>query len=544
MNKLRSTDNGYGPRVTLLKIVTFRVLFLATVLVVMVGCMHKKTVAPMSIVPDMPELQPLRTGDETHPVFGPTSEYVGSSLEHVGHEGLFEVHPKDSTKISLLKNGDESFSARVQILENAKTSVRIQALMFSGDESGLYIAEILKQKKAAGLDVRVIVDAVSNLGLQTQWMYFDLKQHGIEVQGYESLYLEWLNEVPIPLLSPVRDPESPNSRYHEKMWIIDGETENGVAIVGGLNIANEYFRVDPSDPGNYWRDQDIIVKGSIVNDMVTAFERNFAHFKGIKESRGVLNTDFYWDATRKVLEKTGPLPIYYSTDSELVERVNSMAKATPELKYVNARSRFFQNRARLQESYINQAYIKLFEMAEQEVIICNAYFIPSAELILAARNAARRGVRVIILTNSPDTNDLPELSMVGRSYYKSILAINGEEAVQKSGGSIQIWEWYGWHFNADHQTEGTIHAKYAVFDRRFALVGSYNLDPRSENLNSETAVVFESTGLSEELARIFYNNDLAFSRIVSPQEAEEYNEPTDALYRLRKDFGSIFEPML
>ena len=221
-----------------------------------------------------------------------------------------------------------------------------------------------------------------------------------------------------------------------------------------------------------------------------------------------------------------------------------MARKKPSLKYVHARSRFFQNRPRLGESYIKQAYRKLIDHARNEIIICNAYFIPSADFVDAIRVAANRGVRIIILSNSPETNDLPAMSMVGRSYYKDILAINKEDKTIESGGSIQIWEWYGQRYDQDRQTEGTIHAKYAVIDRRYSLVGSYNLDPRSEKLNSETAVVFESEPLSIKLAKIFYENDLAYSRQVTPKDATEFNEPTDALYKLQKEFGSLFESEL
>ena len=69
-----------------------------------------------------------------------------------------------------MPNGDDSFAARIQALTYADTSVRIQALIFTGDESGLYITELLKKKKAEGLDVRVIVDAMSNPAPQTQRM--------------------------------------------------------------------------------------------------------------------------------------------------------------------------------------------------------------------------------------------------------------------------------------------------------------------------------------------------------------------------------------
>jgi putative cardiolipin synthase len=525
-----------------------RFLITFTAAAALLGCVHKNFVPPAvdDLVnrPSMPPLGALSHGSRPAPVFGPPQEYDGSPIGEVGRQSLFGVHSPKLNQIALLKNGDASFAVRVQLLEKAKKSIRIQALIFSGDESGLHIAEILKRKKAEGIDVWVIVDAAANLGWQTQWMYFDLKQHGIEVQGYESLYLEWINEVPIPFLSPAKDPEAPNHRYHEKMWIVDGETDRGAAVLGGLNIANEYFRVDPSDPNRFWRDQDVIVKGSIVTDMVTAFDHNFGRFLKIKESRRALNTDLYWQSTRKFLDEFGKLTVPYTTRSDLVERVKGMAQMKPALNYLNARSRFFHNRPRLGESYIQQAYLKLFDNAEREIIICNAYFIPSADFIDAIRDAVIRGVRVIILTNSLETNDLPELTMVGRIYYKTILSINEDAETKKSGGNVQIWEWYGWRYDQAQQTEGTIHAKYAIFDRRYALVGSYNLDPRSEKLNSETAVVFESDILSTELAQMFYENDLAYSRKVTPQDANEFNEPTDALYKLREEFGGLFESLL
>ncbi len=122
--------------------------------------------------------------------FGPADEFAGSPYETIGVSGLFDAHPAETCQIAVLANGDDSFAARIQALEKADTSIRIQALVFTGDESGLHIAELLKAKKALGLDVRVIVDAMSNPGVQTQWMYFDLKQNGVEVKGYEGNVLK------------------------------------------------------------------------------------------------------------------------------------------------------------------------------------------------------------------------------------------------------------------------------------------------------------------------------------------------------------------
>jgi phosphatidylserine/phosphatidylglycerophosphate/cardiolipin synthase-like enzyme len=125
------------------------------------------------------------------------------------------------------------------------------------------------------------------------------------------------------------------------------------------------------------------------------------------------------------------------------------------------------------------------------------------------------------------------------------LAVNDEPAVQScDGGGVQIWEWQGRRTNTTEQTEGTIHAKYAVFDRRVSIVGSYNMDPRSRTLNSESAIVFENEDLSRQLAGMFYENDLDFSKQITLEDTKAFTESTDAIYKLRKQFGTLIEDNL
>ena len=477
-------------------------------------------------------------------VFGPARKFQGSPLPDIGRNGLFDARSFEKNLIAILPNGEDSFSARIKTLMTSQSSVRIQALIFKGDESGLYIAEILKYKKAQGLDVRVIVDAFSNLDQQTKRMYFDLQQHGINVEGYETFYLEWLNEIPFDRTQALDASLDLNKRFHEKMWIMDGETDHGIAILGGLNIGNEYFRVDPSNPSKYWRDQDIILRGAIVKDMAIAFDRNYKYAQKIKESRGITNTNRYWNATRDFLDRFGEINIDFKAEPRLKKRVARMAERLPKLKFEPARARFFQNRPRFEESYITQAYLKLIREAKKEILIANAYFVPSAKFIAAIKDAARRCVRVIILTNSPETNDLPDLTIVGRDYYKQILDVNLEPVVKScpcEDPGIQIWEWQGRREGEKDRSQGTIHAKYAVFDRVVSVVGSHNLDPRSEKLNSETAIIYQSGPLSMRLARLFYASDLVFSKQISTKDAEAFHEPSEVLHWLRKKFASLFK---
>ena len=479
-------------------------------------------------------------------VFGAESDFHGSALEDVGKVGLYPVREPEQCEVAMLESGEGSFAARMEILKRAEKSIRIEALIFKGDEAGLRIAEVLKQKKAEGLDVRVIVDAFSNPWLQTQWMFFDLKQHGIEVEGYEALALQWINEVPVPFLTPHYDSGRTDKRFHEKMWLIDAETGHGVGVTGGLNIGNEYFRVDPGNPAGYWRDQDVAVQGAILGDMVAAFDRNFDYLVQIKKSRGVFNTNLYWNATRAVLDETGKYPVHYKTDERLVERVETLEQGVKALDFAPSRCRFLHNRPRFAETYILQAYLKIIAAAQSELLIANAYFVPTPAIAAALKDAASRCVAVTLVTNSPDTNDLPEISMVGRGYYKELLAVNTTPAVAacpNDDAGLRIWEWIGKAAD-DPLQQGTMHSKFAVADRRVSLVGSYNFDPRSERLNGETALVFEQPELSAELAHWIVERDLRYSRQVTGEAAAEFADPEDTIYRFRKDIGYLFEEEL
>ncbi|WP_439134582.1 phospholipase D-like domain-containing protein [Pseudomaricurvus sp.] len=476
----------------------------------------------------------------------PDSVFLGSPQEEVGRDGLFGVRGSDECKVAILPGGEDAFAARMDSLKKATRSIRIQALVFKGDESGLRIAEVLKQKRAEGVDVRVIVDAFSNPWLQTQWMFFDLKQHGIEVEGYEAMALQWLNEIPVPFLSSHFDPFRLDKRFHEKMWIIDGETESAVAITGGLNIGNEYFRAEPDNPDKTWRDQDVIVRGDIIKDMVTAFDRNFDYLIGIKKSRGIFNTNLYWQATRNVLAKTGKVPVSFSTEDRISRYVAQLENHQPELDYRPATCRFLQNRPRFEESYIQQAYIKLFEQAQEEILIANAYFIPTPTTLNAITSTVKRCVSVTLITNSPETNDLPEISLVGRSFFKQLLAVNdsSEVAACSDDTRLEIWEWIGQKEQDATRSQGTMHSKFAIIDHELVLVGSYNLDPRSEVLNSESAIVFLEPVLGERLRRQFMREDLLFSRRVTPELATLYEAPTDPVERFRQSMGHLFKEEL
>ena len=478
-------------------------------------------------------------------VFGPNNEFVPSDMSDVGASGLFAPRPASECEIAILPGGEDSFAARMALLAAAKHTIRIEALIFTGDEAGLRVAEVLEQKKAAGVDVKIVVDGISNLSLQTQWMFFDLKQHGIEVEGYEALGLQLVNEVPLPLVTAHYDPAIANKRYHEKLWIIDAGTPDAQAVTGGLNIANEYFRVDPSNVMRYWRDQDVLVRGAVIADLTATFDRNYEHFKDMKRRRGGL-TDKAWEAARKIMAKTGMPTIDFKRDENLVRAVAALEARPVPKDFQGARCRFFQSRPRLHETFIQQAYLKLLATAQHEVLIANAYFVATIATRMAIQRAAQRCVRVVILTNGAETSDEPGMALLSRSHYAELLAVNDSPAVKActQPAGVEIWEWLGKAPNDAKQTQGLLHAKFAIVDQTLALVGSFNLDPRSEHLNSESAIVFENPTLAAQLATHYRDHDLATARRITPAQAATFEKPATVFHRFKKDFAGLFEDQL
>jgi phosphatidylserine/phosphatidylglycerophosphate/cardiolipin synthase-like enzyme len=89
-----------------------------------------------------------------------------------------------------------------------------------------------------------------------------------------------------------------------------------------------------------------------------------------------------------------------------------------------------------------------------------------------------------------------------------------------------------------------MHSKFAVIDGARSLVGSYNLDPRSEQLNSESALVFLQPELSGELRARLLDDDLQYAREVTPELAASFDAPASVVERFRKSLGEFFEQQL
>jgi phosphatidylserine/phosphatidylglycerophosphate/cardiolipin synthase-like enzyme len=417
---------------------------------------------------------------------------------------------REGNRARLLINGEAAFLERLRLIDEAERSIVVQALIFKADSSGGAIADrlIARKRERPDIDIRVIVDAYANIqDYDAQMLYFELIDAGIDVQGYEPFYLEWINEI------DTRDWAAGHKRYHEKYLVVDGER----AIVGGMNIGDEYARVG-RDPALIWRDQDVYLEGPVVSDIARAFDENYRSFRQIQARRpSIVEPDRYWEAWRQVhpglrravTASLGRDRTWRAAPRAALDRDALRSRRVESPLHDEVAVRFVRSRPRLGERWIDEAYRREIDRARSSIVIANAYLIPTPGIRQALIDAARRGVAITLITNSRETNDIPMINDAGRLHYRALM-----------DASIAIYEWH-----AERHGEGTIHAKLAVFDEAVAIVGSYNLDPRSLALNSEDVVVIDDARIASELHQRVTEVDLRMAERVTAAQATAWSDP-------------------
>ena len=168
--------------------------------------------------------------------------------------------PRTGNKAELLTTGESTFETMLACIEKAKTSIRISTFIFGGDETGHAIAQALAKRAAAGVKVHLLIDGLFAFRAQRADLD-ELKRSG----GHVAVFAPVLH-VPFRSLA--------NLRNHRKSAIFDGD----VAIVGGMNLAEEYMGSKPLD--TRWCDLCVRVSGPAVADIADVFAADWAFATG------------------------------------------------------------------------------------------------------------------------------------------------------------------------------------------------------------------------------------------------------------------------
>jgi cardiolipin synthase len=162
------------------------------------------------------------------------------------------------TRISRLKNGVEFFPAYLQAIRRAKDAINLEFYEFLEGRVGDEILAALTERAEAGVEVRIIVDALGSFS--TRSSYFNrLRAAGGQMCWYHPMRWNTWPKV--------------NNRTHRKLLIVDGET----GFIGGAGIADHWL-YDTSVP--VWRDTMFCVEGEAVAGLISAFCENWLESSG------------------------------------------------------------------------------------------------------------------------------------------------------------------------------------------------------------------------------------------------------------------------
>ena len=390
-----------------------------------------------------------------------------------------------------LEHGLDAFGGRLTLIDAAEKSIDAQYFLMKPDSAGYVFSDELLQAADRGVRVRFLLDDIFTT-VKDNWLILMNEHPNIEIRIFNPISREG-----IYAFNYVGHFSLANRRMHNKSFIVD----NQAAIVGGRNIAEEYFQLDTTGE---FIDFDMLLAGPIVREVSAEFDRYWNHELAIPMDALYDKADM---AKLTELKKNFDARMEEERNSVYGKAINTNlihdlndGKIGP--YFADARV-IVDDPQKLLESISNEQKVVATELkkvlldARKEVIVFTPYFIPGKEGIATVEDIAGNGAKIILVTNSLATNNHTSVHSAYASYRKRLLDA-GVELWEARADAAKVVMPDG-STELDHLT---LHTKGMIIDRRYTFVGSLNLDPRSIDINTEMGVLIDSPALAEKLAGI------------------------------------------
>lgn len=343
--------------------------------------------------------------------------------------------------LQLLEGSRQFFPALVADIDAARHEVWLETYIFDFTATGAEVARALERAARRGVEVRVLVDGFGSGQVPEPWQQ-TLVEAGVHWRAYAP-----------PGRFGVLSPRSWR-RLHRKLCAIDGR----IAFCGGINILDDLHDPNHGTLPAPRLDFAVRVTGPLVADVRAAMLQLWERMRTFQELRHGALKRAIGTLRRIGAEKRSVL-------RQRVEDPEQRARAALVVRD-NLRHR----------ASIERAYLRAIGRARTEVVIANAYFVPGHRMRRALVEAARRGVKVVLL-------------LQGRyEYFMQYYAARPVYGALLRAG-VAIHEY----------APSFLHAKVAVVDGTWATLGSSNLDPLSLLLAREANVLIEDPAFAGEL---------------------------------------------
>ena len=395
------------------------------------------------------------------------------------HQGLSGFYP--------LSDGMDALGARLRLIEGAQRSIDVQYFLMKDDDAGEVFAGSLLRAADRGVRVRFLLDDVFTT-VEDDILAL-LNQHpNIEIRLYNPI-----SRRGIYYLNYAGDFSRANRRMHSKSLTGD----NAFAIIGGRNIADEYFQLRGDTE---FLDYDVLAMGPVVAEVSQQFDDFWNSSMAVPLEQ--LNNKFTpQDLAAERAEIDEELAatshsiyrkaINTSHMQEMVDGTGTVYVAPAALLHDGAAK--LEHAIDISQMTLINELAGVIRKAESSVYIITPYFIPTDSGVEFWRNIIEGGTSVTVVTNSlASTNHVPVHAGYAR-YRKDMLEM---------GASL-----YEARVNAIDADDGgsgakpeslTLHTKLMLIDERYLFVGSLNLDPRSIEINAEMGLLIDSPEMGRE----------------------------------------------
>jgi cardiolipin synthase C len=440
------------------------------------------------------------------PAYGVAAD-IGSEYHLIDDQIAAHANANQSG-VYVLDKGEEALFARAWLADHAETSIEVQYFIWSTDNIGILAADALLRAADRGVKVRVIVDDLL-IDAPDKSLLALAKHPNVDIHIYNPQH-----SVGTPfhkrLLNLAVNFRGINQRMHDKTFIVDEK----VAITGGRNMATEYF--DYNSEHNF-RDRDVLILGDAVNTMRTSFDNFWASplsapIEELYDGLGLMqkNVSVKDDEVQKIYQD---LHDYAQKPENFAPQVRKAIYNTPQafarlanqliwtkVEFISDTPGKNNNKLLLGGGGLTTKKLaQLVESANEDIVIQSPYLVMSKAAINLFKQAINRGVKVRINTNSLASTDNIQAFSGYRNQREQLIKMGIEIYEYKPDPQIKQQLLKQIATKNDTPPVFAIHAKTMVLDRKTVYIGTFNLDPRSQNLNTEVGVIVQDTNLANSV---------------------------------------------
>lgn len=434
---------------------------------------------------------PLRAERSVSRAIGDTTDTpLGRATER-----LERLHPHRSGVLALA-DGHDAFATRMLLAEAAECSLDVQYYIWHADLTGTLLMRALYRAAERGVRVRLLLDDNNTRGMDASLWALD-SHPNVEVRLFNPfVQRDWR------WLGYLTDFSRLNRRMHNKSFTVDG----AVTIVGGRNIGNEYFDLDPV---KNFRDREILVVGPVVADVAAGFEAfwmspwtalasSLAGDALSPEQRAAARDQL--GAAAPELRALGYAPRAARADAGRYATglLSRLLWAPAQLVLDMPPDREAMDDASRPQA-VAQALERLTMSAQREILLESAYLILNDGSLSEWAELTARGVSIRALTNSLASNDLVT-NHSGYARHRKAMLESGMKLFELRPDAGACQRLIAATGGCTEGREFSLHSKSLVLDRRIVYVGSFNINLRSTYLNSETALIIDSPVLARQIA--------------------------------------------